>query len=257
MKKTALITGASSGIGNEFACILAHERFDLVLVARSEDKLNKLAQELIANYKVQVRVVAADLSKPEAADNLYNRLIAENIKVDVLVNNAGFGLMGLFSQTDMAVEQNMIDLNITTLTRLTKLLLPAMLERKSGHILNIASTAAFQPGPNMAVYFATKAYVLHFTEALAYEIKDSGVTATALCPGPTQSGFGKVAKAEDSKAFQKDLPTASEVARLGIHAMFKGKTFAIHGWQNRMLVFFSRFVSRNMRTRMAGYMMSR
>ncbi|HEX7414176.1 MAG TPA: SDR family NAD(P)-dependent oxidoreductase, partial [Bacteroidia bacterium] len=170
----------------------------------------------------------------------------QNIKVDYLINNAGFGDFGMFYETDWNKELHMINLNITTLTQFTKLYLKEMVQRKSGKIMNVASTAAFQPGPTMAVYFATKAYVLSFSEAIGNEVRDKGVTVTALCPGATESGFMAAAAMEESKLFKgKKIPTSREVAEYGYIAMINGKSVAIHGLMNYIMANAVRFVPRN------------
>ena len=181
--------GASGGIGLEFARILARNKYDLVLVARSTDKLRQLAEELTKTHGIAVKILTADLSKLTAPDEIYRALQSENIAVDILINNAGFALHGKFEQTNLSTELDMIQVNMTSLTHLTKLFLCDMVRRKSGKILNVASTAAFQPGPLMAVYFATKAYVVSFSEAIANELQGTGVTVSVLCPGTDGNEF--------------------------------------------------------------------
>src|SRR5579864_3658891 len=193
--QTALITGASFGIGAEFARIFAREGYNLVLVARSADKLRQIASELEKAHGTRSLILAADLTDPGAPAYVVDQTTRADIQVDVLVNNAGFGQYGFFAQNDLEECLRQIQLNVATLTHLTRLYLHAMIERKNGGILNVASTAAFQPGPLMAVYFATKAYVLHFSEALANELRESGITVTCLCPGPTATEFQKRANA--------------------------------------------------------------
>jgi short-subunit dehydrogenase len=188
-RKTALVTGASSGIGLDLAKRFAAEGYDVALVARSEGKLKEVAAALEAEHKVRAHVVTADLAKAGAADALVAALDARGIDVDVLVNNAGYASYGAFAETDLADELAMIQVNVVVLTHLTKLLVRKMVAKRSGRVLNVASTAAFQPGPLMAVYYATKAYVLSFSEAIAEELRDTGVTVTALCPGPTRTAF--------------------------------------------------------------------
>ena len=233
MKETALITGASSGIGLELARLFAKDGCDVVLVARSEGKLRELAAELERDCGVTAHVIALDLGRPNAAEELVQRLPCA---IDVLVNNAGFGVAGPFVETDLAKELEMIQVNVVALTQLTKLLLPPMVARRRGRVLNVASTAAFQPGPLMAVYYATKAYVLSFSEAIADELRHSGVTVTALCPGPTETGFAAVADMTQSRLFNVAKPMGSAaVARAGYAAMRRGKRVAIPGMKNKLL----------------------
>lgn len=242
---TALITGASSGIGLEFAKVFAENGNNLVLVARSGDKLNKLAEELRAAKNVQVKVITADLSKMNEVQAVYDTCKAENIVVDYLVNNAGFGDFGFFINSDWKKTEQMIDLNIKSLTLLNRLFAPDMVSRKSGRILNVASTAAFQPGPTMAVYYATKSYVLFLSEAMSNELKGTGVTVTCLCPGATESGFQSAAAMEESALVKgKKLPTSAEVAKFGYKAMMKGRLTVIHGFMNYLLANSIRFAPR-------------
>ncbi len=249
MRKTVLISGASSGIGYEFAHLFAQHQYDLVLVARSETKLQTLKADLEAKYGVMAVSIPKDLAQPGAAEELFHQVNQQRLQIDVLINNAGFGNYGLFVETDWNKEAQMIQLNITSLTHLTKLLLQGMVERQQGKILNVASTAAFQPGPLMAVYFATKAYVLSFTEAIANELQGTGVTAIALCPGPTESQFQATAALENSKLVAgKTLPTAAEVAQFGFNALQRNQTVAVHGLYNRLLTFVVKFLPRNMVT---------
>lgn len=234
--QTALITGASSGIGYELAKIFAREGYNLVLVARGETALQKLADELKQKYSTTVTVIAKDLSQADAPQAVADQLAGAGLTVEVLVNNAGFADYGLFAESDLSKQLEMIQLNIVTLTHLTRLLLPAMLQRKSGKILNLASTAAFQPGPLMSVYYATKAYVLSFSEALANEVKAGGVTVTALCPGATESGFQQRAAMEDSKLVKgRKMPTSAHVAEAGYKALMQGKTVFVPGLSNKAL----------------------
>ncbi len=250
----ALVTGASSGIGEEIARNLAARGHDLVLVARRADRLRQLSQELQARG-AQAHVVAADLAQRDGADLLAQELATRGLQVDVLVNNAGFGVFGKHVDSPLADEQQMIDVNITALTRLTKLLLPGLVQRGRGRILNVASTASFQPGPYMAVYYATKAYVLSYSEALAEELAGTGVTVTALCPGPTASGFQDRAAMQDSALVRgKNLPTAAEVARYGVAAMLRGQRVAIHGWMNWAMAQSVRFTPRRLVTALVALM---
>jgi short-subunit dehydrogenase len=246
MKKTALITGASGGIGLELAKIHAENGDNLVLVARSKDKLEKLKTELELKFKVQVHIIGKDLSINNSATEVYNEMKKENISVDYLINNAGFGDFGLFVESDWAKQEKMINLNITSLTHFTRLFLPDMIKRKSGKVMNVASTAAFQPGPTMAVYFATKAFVLSFSEAINNEVSENGITVTALCPGATESGFQKAAAMEGSKLFtRRKLPSSRQVAEYGYRAMMKGKAVAIHGLLNAIMANSVRFAPRS------------
>ncbi|MEO1652753.1 MAG: SDR family oxidoreductase [Bacteroidota bacterium] len=241
----AFITGASGGIGYEFARLIAADQIDLVLVARNQDKLKRIKQELESTHQIRVDILPKDLSQPNAAREVYE--VVKNMDIEMLINNAGFGEFGEFIHTPWLKESQMIQLNITTLTQFTKLFLPQMVKRKSGFIMNVASTAAFQPGPLMAVYYATKAYVLSFTEAIAEEVRDCGVKITALCPGPTESGFQSTAHMEESKLVKnRKMPSAQEVATYGYEALKKGKVVAVHGLQNKILANSVKFFPRNM-----------
>lgn len=243
---TALITGASGGIGLELAMLHAELGGDLVLVARSGAKLEALQSELERRYPIRVHTIVSDLSQPDASMAVYEAVRQQDIIVDYLINNAGFGDFGYFSETDWQKEAQMISLNIIALTQLTKLFIGDMVLRRSGKIMNLASTASFQPGPFMSVYFATKAYVLHFSEAIAFELRSKGITVTALCPGPTESGFQAAAAMEESRLFKgKKLPTAKQVAAYGYRAMMQGKAVAIHGFRNRLIAGMVRFAPRN------------
>jgi short-subunit dehydrogenase len=245
-KKTALITGASSGIGLEFAKIMAQDGVNLVLVARSETKLAELAAYIRNSYGIQVDILVKDLSRPEAPAEVFQYTKSKGLEVDYLVNNAGFGDFGFFWETDWDKSVQMIQLNMTALTSLCHLYLPEMVKRKSGRILNVASTAAFQPGPTMAVYYATKAYVLHFSEAIANELEGTGVTVTTLCPGPTESNFQQAAAMEESKMVKgKKMPSANEVANFGYQSMLKGQVVAIHGVKNYLMANSVRFSPRS------------
>ena len=249
MSNIALITGASNGIGLGLAREFAKHKTDVVLVARNEAKLKEIAQELTSTYGVKAIVMAKDLSKQDNADELFREVKQAGLEIGYLINNAGFGDFGMFSESDWKKQQEMITVNIITLTRLCRLFIPEMIQRKQGRILNLASTAAFQPGPLMAVYYATKAYVLLFSEAINNELKGSGITVTALCPGPTTSGFEEASNLKESKLFKKKkLPDAAEVAKYGYSVMMKGKSVAIHGWMNRAMVLSGRFAPRDMVT---------
>ena len=245
MKNTALITGASNGIGLELAKVHASNGGDLVLLARNKSKLDELKTELEKQFKISVYTIGKDLSVSNAAQEVYDETTKQNIQIDYLINNAGFGDFGMFVETDWNKELQMINLNITTLTQFTKLYLQDMVKRKSGKIMNVASTAAFQSGPTMAVYYATKAYVLSFSEAVDNEVSEKGVTVTTLCPGATESGFQAAAAMEESNLVKgKKLPTSKEVAEYGYASMMKGKTVAIHGLMNYIMANSVRFTPR-------------
>jgi uncharacterized protein len=247
--KTALITGASSGIGYELAQLFARDRYNLVLVARSADKLKQIADEFTRQFGISVKIISLDLSLPDAPEKVFSELQQEAIEIDVLVNNAGFASYGFFWETDLNAELQMMQLNMVALTHLTKLFLKEMVSRHEGKILNIASTAAFQPGPLMAVYYATKAYVLSFSEALANELQGTGVTVTALCPGPTESGFQARANMEESKLVSgKRIMDAKTVAEIGYRGLMKGETVVIPGLKNKLLALSVRFTPRNLVT---------
>jgi uncharacterized protein len=246
MIKTALITGASNGIGLELAKIHASKGGHLVLVARNKSKLDEMKTDLERQYKISVYTIGKDLSAVNAAQEVFDETTRQNIQIDYLINNAGFGDFGLFYETDWNKELQMINLNITILTHFTKLYLKEMIKRKSGKIMNVASTAAFQSGPTMAVYYATKAYVLSFSEAIDNEVRNNGVTVTALCPGATESGFQAAAAMEESALVKgKKLPSSKEVAEYGYYSMIKGKTVAIHGMMNYIMANSVRFLPRS------------
>src|ERR1700751_2189548 len=245
---TVLITGASGGIGYELAKLFARDRHNLILVDRSADKLAQVAHELQA-HSITVKTVALDLAQPPAAKFLFDQLQRENIAVDILINNAGFGAYGEFA--DMPEEEilGQISLNITALTELTRLFLPPMVSRHSGRIMNVASTAGFQPGPLMAVYYATKAYVISFSEAVASELQHSGVTVTCFCPGATHTGFARRAGTENSRLFkQLGGMSAEKVALDGYRAVMAGRRLAISGLHNWIIAESTRFAPRKMVT---------
>jgi short-subunit dehydrogenase len=253
--KTALITGASSGIGREVAKILSKERNTLILVSRSQNRLQELKKELEGASPVNIKLVVKDLSETGAAEDIYREIENEHITVDTLVNIAGFGNYGPFAGTSWRKEADMLAVNIAALTQLTKLFIKGMVERKQGRIMNVSSTAAFQPGPMMAVYYASKAYVLSFSQAVAKEVEGTGVTVTALCPGPTATGFAKAAGMEHVRLFRYKNPASpADVARYGCEAMMKGKTVAIPGLLNRIMAFSTRFASRNLLLAIVGYL---
>jgi short-subunit dehydrogenase len=249
---TALVTGASSGIGLELATLLAKDRHGLVLVARGRERLEEIARGLTEEFGVAATVLPADLTDPSAPLDIVLALAEQKLSIDILVNDAGFGVYGFFANTPLGKELAMIQVNITALTHLTKLLLPGMLERRRGRILNVASTAAFQPGPLMAVYYATKAYVLSFSEALGNETAGTGVTVTALCPGPTITEFQKQAGLEMTRLFRSPLVMdAPTVARAGYEGMMRGKRVVVPGATNRTLVQGLRVTPRRLATAIA------
>jgi short-subunit dehydrogenase len=245
LSPTALITGASGGIGYELAKLLARDGSNLVLVARSGDKLWQLAGELEKAYKIRATVVAVDLALADGPDQVFMATQKAGIDVDVLVNNAGFGQFGFYVETDLQEERRQIQLNIASLTHLTKLYVRPMVERKRGRILNVASTAAFQPGPLMAVYYATKAYVLSFSGALSNELRGTGETVTCLCPGPTTTEFHKRAAMDLSNMMKAPFMDAKSVAELGYRAMLKGKPTVIAGTMNWLVAQSTRLAPRS------------
>ena len=241
---TALITGASSGIGAELAKLCAAHGYDVVLVARREGILAELAAGLAARHGVDARVLAADLAREDAPEEIARAL--NGVSVDVLINNAGFGVHGPFTRTNWDGERRLLQVNLLAPVRLTKLFLPRMVERGSGRILNVASTAAFVPGPMMAMYYASKAFLLSFSLAVANEVQGSGVTVTALCPGPTTTEFGEVAGLTGSRLFRGRAMSAEEVAREGFEAMLAGKAEIIAGARNRWMILGSRLAPRSL-----------
>jgi short-subunit dehydrogenase len=252
VSQTALITGASSGIGRGFAELFARDGWRPILVARSADGLNSLAEDLKARFAVDAVAIPVDLAQTGSAERLFEEIERRGIAVDALVNNAGFGTFGNFAELPLEDERQELQLNVVTLTELTKLFLKPMLLRKRGRILNVASTAAFQPGPLMTVYYASKAYVLSFSEALHEELRGSGVTMTCLCPGATQSGFQDRAKMSDSTIVKgRRLPDAMSVAQAGYRAMLAGKRLVIPGALNVLTAFLPRVSPRGAVVRIA------
>lgn len=253
----ALITGASSGIGYELALAFARDRYNLVLVARNQEKLAQVADQLRQEFGIAVKIIALDLALPTSPQEIFQLVQQDAIAIDTLVNNAGFATYGLFSETDIASELQMLQVNVVALTHLTKLFVREMVKRKAGKILNIASTAAFQPGPLMAVYYASKAYVLSFSEALANELQDFGITVTALCPGPTASGFQKRARMEKSKLVSNQkIMDAATVAQAGYRGLMQGQTVVVPGLKNQILAASVRFMPRNVVTNIVRNMQS-
>jgi short-subunit dehydrogenase len=247
--QTVLITGASGGIGYELAKLFARDHYNLVLVARSPERLKQVANELRSEFGIAVKSVVLDLSQARSAKSLFEQLQQERISVEVLVNNAGFGVFGEFSSMTEEEILGQISLNVTALTQLTRLFLPAMLARRSGKIMNVASTAAFQPGPLMAVYYATKAYVLSFSEALANEVAKSGVVVSCFCPGATDTNFQKRARMENSRLFKKiGAMKVDAVARDGYRGLMAGRTLVFSGVQNWLVAESVRFAPRKLVT---------
>ena len=243
--ETVLITGASSGIGLELARCFAADGSRLILVARNTAAMEALAVELRKLHKVEVRVLTADLSLPETPQRIFAELTAQKISVDVLVNNAGFGAHGAFVEMDLPRQLGMLQVNITALMELTGLFLPGMIGRQRGGILNVGSVAGFLPGPGMTVYFATKAFVLSFTEALSEELVGSGLKFSVLCPGPTESNFGNVARGTKVRQLNTAKMTAQSVAVYGHRAFRDGKVTAVPGLQNKFFVFLNRILPRS------------
>ncbi len=248
----AVITGASTGIGREFANICASHGYDLVLVARSRQTLEEVASTIREKTGRAVRVIALDLAAVDAPPKLRDSLSAISSDIEILVNNAGFGLTGFFAELDTSQQMEMVYLNMGALTHLTRLFLPSMLAKRKGYVLNIASTAAFQPGPLMAVYFATKAYVVSLSEALHNEARDKGVVVTTLCPGATRTEFQTRAGMGSSKLFTgPNVMDARTVAEIGFRAMKGGESLVVAGRLNALMVFLTRFAPRQLAASMA------
>lgn len=255
-RKTALVTGASSGIGLELARLLAQDGYDLVLVARREGVLARLAAELEGDHAIRAGVLPCDLSRPEAADEVFEALQADSVAIDVLVNSAGFGLYGRFEEIDTAAACDLLQVNIVALTHLTRRFLPGMVERGAGNILNVASLAAFMPGPMMAIYHASKAYVLRLSAALAEELRGSGVTVTALCPGYVRTGFQDRAglRLEEVRLSRLGMMDVSTVARAGYRGMVRGKRVVVPGLVSKLLALGAKLGPRGVVTRVARWL---
>jgi short-subunit dehydrogenase len=253
MNKWAVVTGASSGIGYEIAQLLARGGYDLLVVARSRDNLEELERELERRYETEVKVLVQDLAKPHSAEKVYEAARQLPGDVEVLINNAGFGDYAEFTDSDWKKTHDMINLNTLSLTYLTRLFAPGMATRGRGRILNVASTAAFFPGPNMAVYHATKHYVKALSVALAEELRGTGVTITTLCPGATASNFQAVAHLDNSQLVRgRKLPISREVAEFGYDAMMDGKGLVVPGVTNKIAVFLSRFLPLQLAARLVA-----
>ena len=253
MTETALVTGASGGIGYELARKFAEDGYDLVIVARSEDKLEKIADEFEDEHGVSVTVLPKDLSVPGAPDELYDEVADEDIEVNFLVNNAGIGTHGRFHESDLNGELDLLNLNVVTPTHLTRRFLNDMVGDggEGGKILNVASTAAFQPGPLMATYYASKAYLLWFSEGIKEELKGEDVTVTALCPGPVDTGFQERADMEESNIAKGSLQDPVKVAEAGYNGMMKGKTMVIPGMRYKILPLLVRLTPRRVTRKIA------
>jgi hypothetical protein len=234
MKGTALITGASAGLGRDYARLFAADGHDVVLVARRRERLEELARELTANHGIQAHVLVFDLADPATPERLYAAVRDRQLTIDFLVNNAGFGTVGTFAEGDRRRELEMIQVNVTALVDITRLFLPDMLARRRGHVLNVGSTAGFQPGPFMATYYASKAFVNSFTEALAWELAGTGVTATVSCPGATATEFADHAGNANSLLFKVGAADSTAVAREAYQAMLAGRRMVVHGLANKL-----------------------
>ncbi len=241
MKETVLITGATAGIGYEFARLFARDQYNLVLVARNEERLKRCKQEFEREFGVAVEALATDLSQTTAVKEIGQFLEERNLAIDILVNNAGFGLQGRFLSSDLETELQMIEVNVAALTGLCKLVLPGMVARGKGNILNVASTAAFLPGPTMAVYYATKAYVFSFSLALSREVRRQGVTVSVLCPGPTKTEFQQRAGVRMHPLARLLMHSPKKVAAIGYRGLLKGKKMIVPGIFNKGSWWFARF----------------
>jgi short-subunit dehydrogenase len=257
MPDLALVTGASSGIGRDLATIHAERGGDLVLVARRRDRLEALAADLRDRHQVSVLVRPCDLARPGAAAEIHREITDLDLEVDILINNAGFGGHGRFGEIDPARHTAMIQVNVMALTELTRAFLPAMVARGRGRVLNLASTAAFLPGPLQAVYFATKAYVLSLGEALTVELEGTGVTVTTLCPGATTTEFEAAANLEGSGLFERGAAASRDVAETGYRAMLGGKSVVVHGAANKAIPGLLRMVPRGMAAKVARRLMEK
>ncbi|MBW4511451.1 MAG: SDR family oxidoreductase [Scytonematopsis contorta HA4267-MV1] len=248
-KKTVLVTGGANGIGYELAYFFAKDGYNLVLVDRDEQKLLEVTETFKDKFDGNVKSIVKDLSISTSPLEIFTELQQESIKIDVLVNNAGFGTIGFFNDTSLEDELGMLQVNLVSLTHLTKLFLKDMVKQGEGKILNVASTAAFQPGPLMAVYFATKAYILSFSEAISNELNGTGVTVTVLCPGPTESAFHeRTGMADTILVKNKKMMDAKTVAKIGYHGLMNNRTIVIPGIKNLILSKSVRFFPRKLVT---------
>ena len=241
-KEYVLITGATSGIGYELMLLFAKNKYNLPLVSRNKEKLKNIKTKIEKKYKIHIEYLDIDLSESDSAEKVYYFITNNKLNISILINNSGFGLKGKFEENDLQKYEEMVNLNILTLTKLTYLVLQDMKKRKKGKILNLASVAAFLPGPYMSVYFATKAYVLSFSEALFFENSADNITITALCPGSTKTNFASVAGFKSKDSFNKNAMSASQVALIGYKGLMKGKRVVIAGGLNNFSVFFIKFI---------------
>ncbi len=253
MTETVLITGASSGIGLELAKCFAADKSNLILVARNTAALEALAGQLRLQHKIDVYVITADLARLESAQAIFDELKGRGMIVDVLINNAGFGLHGAFAELPMDRQLEIIQVNITALVALTRLFLPGMIERMRGGVLNVGSVAGFLPGPHLGVYSATKAFVQSFTEAVAEELPGTGVTVTAFCPGATDTNFSKVARGEKQRIHKVAKMPADVAARVAHQDFRAGKVISVPGFSNRLVIFAIRFLPRWLPRRLFKY----
>jgi len=258
MNKTALITGASAGIGLEFAKIFSKEKHGLVITARNETKLNELANEIKNKHNVNVNVLAKDLSQQNAGEEIFNELKNKNIDIDILINNAGFGVFDNYWNVELEDEKNMLQVNIMALAELTNLFGKDMANRGGGKILNVASTAAFQPGPTMAGYYASKAFVLSYSQAVDFELRKKGVQVSTLCPGPTITEFQIRANMEDLNLFKKGFTmSAEEVAQIGYNGLMKGRSVIIAGAMNKISAMSSKITPSKVSMKIVNWLQSK
>ncbi len=250
--KYTLITGASAGLGSEFAKQLAQQGQNLILTARRKDKLEALATELENNYAIQTQILSADLASPEGSKQIADAIDEQGWQLDGLINNAGFGERGLFSDIPLARQLNMIQVNVTSLIDLTYRLLPKLRKQPGAFIINVASTAAFQAGPNLAVYYASKAFVLSFSEALHEELKTTGISVSTLCPGATHTEFAAAANMTDTKLFKAGAMTAARVVEIALAK--KRRAIVITGWKNIFGVWSAKLSPRCITRKLAGWL---
>ncbi|MFZ1981363.1 MAG: SDR family oxidoreductase [Smithella sp.] len=254
MAKTVLITGASEGIGYELVKLSAKDGYNCVLIARNKQKMDQIAAEVEKSFGIKTRVIAKDLSLPESAREIFDELNAANVPVNVLINNAGLGICGDFAQSDMDMNMHLIQVNLVTLTKLTWLFLPGMLKRKSGKIMNVGSIASFAPSPNFALYNASKAYVLFFSEALGEELKGTGVSVTCLCPGATKTNWQARAGAENIRLNRVRMIDAKIVAEHGYKGLMKGKRLVVPGIDNKITLLCTKFAPRAVVLKVARFL---